>query len=378
LREAAKGSSELRRTIAYGLSAAVLATMIGGSIAWARADKTVTITVDGQSRTTRTVAGTVGGALTDAGLSVDAHDVLAPGASAHIRDGSVIVLKRGRLLHLTVDGRQRSVWVTQSTVAAALADLGYSTADDVSVSRAKRLAIGDTSLEIRTAKNVVVQYDGQTIDVTSTAENVQGLLRELGIELGADDQIDPGSAAALFEGLTVSVHRVVHQQVTEPVSIAFAVTEQPDASLYRGQRKVVVNGVTGVANVTYELVYLDGALSSKTELLTQPVQAATAQVVHVGTKPAPAKAVPVTGAASTTGLNWDAVAACESHGNWQINTGNGYYGGLQFNASTWLSNGGGAYAPRADLATREQQIAIATLLYQRRGSAPWPVCGRRL
>ena len=75
---------------------------------------------------------------------------------------------------------------------------------------------------------------------------------------------------------------------------------------------------------------------------------------------------------------WDRVAACESGGNWHINTGNGYYGGLQFDSGTWLSNGGGSYAPRADLASREQQIAIATRLYNARGASPWPVCGQRL
>ena len=58
-------------------------------------------------------------------------------------------------------------------------------------------------------------------------------------------------------------------------------------------------------------------------------------------------------------VNWDAIAKCESGNNWSINTGNGYYGGLQFDIGTWLSNGGGAYAPRADLATKDQQIAVA-------------------
>jgi hypothetical protein len=80
----------------------------------------------------------------------------------------------------------------------------------------------------------------------------------------------------------------------------------------------------------------------------------------------------------SNGLNWDAVAACESGGNWHINTGNGVYGGLQFDSGTWLANGGGAYAGRADLASREQQIAVATRLYNARGSSPWPVCGQRL
>lgn len=76
-------------------------------------------------------------------------------------------------------------------------------------------------------------------------------------------------------------------------------------------------------------------------------------------------------------INWDAVAQCESGGNWHINTGNGFYGGLQFDYGTWLSNGGGAYASRADLASREQQIDIANRLFAARGRAPWPVCGQR-
>jgi hypothetical protein len=75
---------------------------------------------------------------------------------------------------------------------------------------------------------------------------------------------------------------------------------------------------------------------------------------------------------------WDRLAACESGGRWNINTGNGYYGGLQFNAGTWLSNGGGQYAPRADLATREQQIAVAENLRAARGFSPWPACARKL
>ncbi|MFF4379955.1 transglycosylase family protein [Kitasatospora sp. NPDC001547] len=83
------------------------------------------------------------------------------------------------------------------------------------------------------------------------------------------------------------------------------------------------------------------------------------------------------GRAGDGSYDWDRVAACESSGNWRINTGNGYYGGLQFDQPTWRENGGPAYAPRADLATREQQIAVAQHLADRRGLSPWPVCGAR-
>jgi LysM repeat protein len=76
-------------------------------------------------------------------------------------------------------------------------------------------------------------------------------------------------------------------------------------------------------------------------------------------------------------VNWDVVAKCESGGRWHINTGNGYYGGLQFSRSTWKANGGGKYAPTADKASKAEQIAIANKLYSKRGLSPWPTCGKK-
>jgi cell wall-associated NlpC family hydrolase len=80
-------------------------------------------------------------------------------------------------------------------------------------------------------------------------------------------------------------------------------------------------------------------------------------------------------AASTP--TWDKVAECESSGNWSINTGNGYYGGLQFSQSTWEAYGGTAYAQRADLATKDQQIAVAEKVLKGQGPGAWPVCSVR-
>ncbi|MFK4144619.1 transglycosylase family protein [Streptomyces sp. NPDC004065] len=69
--------------------------------------------------------------------------------------------------------------------------------------------------------------------------------------------------------------------------------------------------------------------------------------------------------------DWDVIAACESGGNWKANTGNGYYGGLQFTQSSWIAAGGLRYAPRADLATREEQIAVARRLAALQGMSAW-------
>jgi LysM repeat protein len=76
--------------------------------------------------------------------------------------------------------------------------------------------------------------------------------------------------------------------------------------------------------------------------------------------------------------DWSGVAACESGGNWATNTGNGFYGGLQFTPSTWAANGGTAYAPRADLASPSQQIAVAESVLATQGVGAWPVCGAHL
>ena len=85
-------------------------------------------------------------------------------------------------------------------------------------------------------------------------------------------------------------------------------------------------------------------------------------------------AAPLIGASTASAASvatWDAVAQCESGGNWSINTGNGYYGGLQFSQSSWEAAGGLQYAPRADLATKDQQIAIAEKLLAMQGPSAW-------
>ena len=81
--------------------------------------------------------------------------------------------------------------------------------------------------------------------------------------------------------------------------------------------------------------------------------------------------------ASAASTVWDRVAKCESGGNWKINTGNGYYGGLQFSRSTWKGYGGGKYASTANKASKAEQIAIARRVLRAQGPGAWPVCSRR-
>ncbi len=114
-----------------------------------------------------------------------------------------------------------------------------------------------------------------------------------------------------------------------------------------------------------------------------------ARAAHFGQAATSAKfiAAPIIAASIPFGMSvpsasahsvWDRLAECESSGNWDINTGNGYYGGLQFSRSTWVGFGGRRYASRADLATRREQIIVATKVQRVQGWNAWPACSRKL
>ncbi|MEU6260665.1 transglycosylase family protein [Streptomyces sp. NPDC047043] len=107
-------------------------------------------------------------------------------------------------------------------------------------------------------------------------------------------------------------------------------------------------------------------------------QARTTAVLAGAALLAPLGLLAATGnAAAADGGVWDRIAQCESGGNWHINTGNGYYGGLQFSAGTWRAYGGTAYASTADKASKGQQIAVATKVQRAQGWGAWPVCSAR-
>jgi len=360
----------MRRSVKYGLSGAVIAGVVVATAAFASDSGTpVTLVVDGQTQHIKTTASSVKGALNGVGYKINSHDIVAPAADSSVKSGETIVFKRGRLLHLVVDGVSKNVWTTAPTVSGALAALGYSQAEFVSVSRSTRLPLSGTSLTLRGPKSVRVYHDHTSTLTATTAGTVAQLLTALGIKLGAHDTVTPAASAAIVPRMNVTVHRVVLKQDTFTESIGYSTIKHYDSSMYTDEVHVTTAGVNGSARVVANDTYVDGKLAHRTVLSKTTLTTPKSKVETVGTKKRPF---------TTSGLNWDAVAACESGGNWHINTGNGFYGGLQFDYGTWLSNGGGAYAPRADLATREEQIAVANHLYARRGSSPWPVCGSRL
>jgi hypothetical protein len=174
-------------------------------------------------------------------------------------------------------------------------------------------------------------------------------------------------------GFNVSVARVTQKSVRATEAVAFSTQRKSDSSLYTGTTKTLTAGKPGARVVTYLATWVNGKLITRKPTSSHVTVAPVTRVLAVGTKSKPAATSSGSAPAGSTGraAMWDRIAQCESGGNWSINTGNGYYGGLQFDSGTWLSNGGGAYAPRADLATRLEQIAVANYVYDRRGLSPW-------
>jgi uncharacterized protein YabE (DUF348 family) len=272
------------RSVKYGLNGAVLAGLIAVPALWNTVDKRVQLVVDGQPRAIETTAQSVGQVLHAAGFGVSAHDLLAPTQSSPVHDGTRIVLRRGRLLQLNVDGHATSVWTTAPTVAEALSELGYSSTDFVSVSRARRLPLGVTDIAIRTPRTVTVIRNGKPEQVSTTDTTVGQMLTDLGIDLSSAYRLSVKPSASIVAGQTVRVQRVDRKLVTRMTSLPYHVSRHYTATLSAGTTKVLARGKSGQARVTYALVFLDGRMVARTKVSSVVVAAPRTQVLKIGTR----------------------------------------------------------------------------------------------
>lgn len=188
----------------------------------------------------------------------------------------------------------------------------------------------------------------------------------------------PSRAAEKKVSRSTARSKPVVSLITDTVRIAPDTVRHTDSKLAKGTSKVVRQGVAGAQQVTIQRTKIGQQVTSSKVIKRVTTKAAVNKIITVGTKAPVATTAPAGGGAnSSSGLDlrrtgmWNTIASCESGGNWSINTGNGYYGGLQFNAGTWLANGGGRFAARADLASKGQQITIANHLYDQAGGSPW-------
>lgn len=355
-----------RAIAALGLGIGLVA---GGATTATALHKDVQLSVDGQLRPGGAFGVTVADVLNGNGITLAQGDLVSPALTSPVSDGQVITVSYAKPVDLTVDGRTEHLVTTAATLDQVLVERAVPELAKAwtSVQPAAQLPRDGLAVTVSTPKDVTLSVAGKKSAVTTTAITVADLLTEQGLSADLDDRVFPAADTVLAEGEHVRLDRVETstRRVTE--SVGFTTTKKKSSSLWAGESRVLTAGKKGKADRTYQVTKVNGKLDKQVivteKVLTEPVDA----VIQVGTKTT----------SNGAGINlarasmWDRIARCESGGNWHINTGNGYYGGLQFSLASWRSNGGRDFAARPDQASRAEQITVANRYYAKAGTSPW-------
>lgn len=364
-------SAVRRSLLALVVQAFVVTCLVAGTTAFVTFDKTVTLSVDGERHEIRSFARTVGDVLDSEGITVGIHDLVSPLPGRRLESGDKIVVRYGRPVELTVDGQTRTVWTTARKVDEALMMFGIR-ADGayLSASRSTRISRSGMNLYVRLPHDLTILADGKRHELTTTALTVREALAEAKVTVRAHDRVSAGLASYPMDEQVIAVTRVDGKKVVEEKAVPFKTVTKKSAALYKGVTKVETRGKVGVRVRTFSETYVNGKLSTRKLVSDKLTVKPVTEVVLVGTKPKPENSP------SADGLNWAALADCESGGNPDAYNPSGpYYGLYQFSESTWHSVGGSGVP--TDYGSAEQTYR-AQLLYKRSGAGQWPVCGKYL
>ncbi|MFJ9537190.1 ubiquitin-like domain-containing protein [Streptomyces sp. NPDC101225] len=367
-RSGERADGTVRRLLPQAL---VVAFLAGGTAAFVAKDKAVELTVDGKPRTLHTFADDVTELLAQESVALGAHDVVEPAPGTRLASGDEVSVHYGRPLRLTLDGHRHEVWTTAHTVQEALREFGVR-AEGAYLSTSRSLPIGrhGLSLDVRTERTVTVMADGRARTIRTNAATVGEAVEEAGITLHGQDTTSVPGDSFPRDGQTVTVLRIRGSKEVREEAIPYKVQRVEDSSLFRGTEVVERAGRPGLRRVTYALRTVNGVRQKPRRTDAQVVREPRSEVVKVGTRPLP------TSVHGTDGLNWHALAACESGGRTNAVDPSGTYGGLyQLDSPTWRGLGGSG---RPQDASEQEQTLRAKKLYVRRGANPWPHCGARL
>ncbi|WP_288873397.1 resuscitation-promoting factor [uncultured Corynebacterium sp.] len=351
------------------------AVLVGGAGTALASQKQITVDVNGEETNVRTYAADVAGVLQSAGVDVDPQDLVYPAPGEKISRGDTVTVRTAKPVAVVVDGVAQQITSTASTVGELLEEAGVTSAAGVDIDRDETVTEG-LNVDVTTPKIVALRDGGNLTYVSAAAKTVGDLLSARGVTFDSDDRLNHALADAIVPGMEIVLDRVNTIDRPETVAVEEPAEYIDDDTLDEGTEEVREEGVQGEKQIIHRTVTVNGVVESEGVAEEKETKKGKPAVIARGTKP-----TGNTGAAAPAVANgsvWDAIAACESGGNWSINTGNGYHGGLQFNPGTWAAYGGTAFAPTADLATREQQIAIAERTQAAQGWGAWPACTARL
>lgn len=306
------------RNLKFGLYGLVLAGLLGGTASWATAsDKTVNLRIDGQDQRVQTSAADVRSVLDAANIAVGEHDLIAPELGAKVDDNAAIVIRRGHLLHLTVNGKARQVWVNAVSVDEALRQLGYGAQNLVSVSRSTRLDSSTaTRLSVTSPKLVTFKVDGKSLRVSSFGPTLRQALAQARVRLAPHDQISAKVTSPVRDRQVVKITRVSYKYSVTQQGVPFGTIRQNDPNRAAGSSAVVTDGRNGLRQVTYQLRYVDGKLAGRVVYDDHLVRSTVSRRIAVGTKQAPPPAPAPVSAPVASGTAQQIAAGMVSARGW--------------------------------------------------------------
>lgn len=324
-----------RKAVTAFLVPMLLSGSVAGGLSVAYATESITLDIDGETRVVETHKDVVEDILAEQGVDLNSGDEVSPERGTPVEaDGEVVVRTLKQVEVQDSSGDIHTVSTTGLTVADAIENLNVDTTDIVTPPLDTKLKLAE-DVTITRAFNVTINQPAlEPKKLKTHAKTVGEVIKE----------------AKVF---------IPEFQMLKDIKLEDKVTDKLTINIVDKPKPKPTPEPTPEPVVTPE---------TAPEPVVTPDPAPVEPVA-----PAPVAAAPV-----ATGSVWDELAQCESGGNWAINTGNGYQGGLQFSPSTWAAYGGTQYAPTADLATREQQIAVAEKTQASQGWGAWPACTAKM
>ena len=275
----------MRKIIPVVAAGATALAVAGTTFAYAALNNDVTLAVDGQTSEVTTMSRTVGDVLAGQGITLGAHDVVAPSLDASVVDGTKIAVQFGRQVTATVDGQPKTFWTTATNVDQALQSLQLDTAGaDLSTSRSAGIGREGLNLTVNTAKTITIEAAGKDKKIETTALTVGQALTEAGIAVDSDDKVSTKESTKLKDGLEFSVTKVDVKTVTKTSKVGYDTVYKNTDSLDKGKTKVETEGKSGKRTVVYTVVRHDGKTVKQTKKSSKITRKATDKVVLGGTK----------------------------------------------------------------------------------------------
>ncbi|CAB0988748.1 hypothetical protein FRC0493_00860 [Corynebacterium diphtheriae] len=356
----------------------VIASLAVGGVTAQQLKKDITVDLNGEHISLATFSRDVDGVLRQAGVNVGEKDLVYPAPSETVADNDTVTVRTSKQVSVVIDGVKKDVTTNAITVEELFSQLNDVPAAlssaSLNVEKGARIPAEGMALDVVTPKIISLTTGDKTVFTQIAAATVADVLKERGIDVDADDVVMPALDTAVSKDMNIKVDKVDSREEKITEKFDEPATYIDDAEQLEGEETLVTPGTQGERTVTRKIVTVNGVETANEVVNEEIITPGVAATIKRGTK----KPTTASAAAVASGSVWDQLAQCESGGNWSINTGNGFTGGLQFVDSTWLGLGGGVYAPQAYLATREQQIAIAEKVLAAQGWGAWPACTAKL